>query len=80
MKHIIETLKENGFEQMFPFVEAFIKGNIHVNICYQIKRNDVLEDTDRSSVFGIKVTKFNLPNATTKIFRNESNALKYILE
>jgi len=36
VKHIIEILKENGFEQMFPFVEAFIKGNIHVNVSIKL--------------------------------------------
>lgn len=77
---ISDILKQKGFNQLFPFVEAFSKDNIHVNICYQMKRNDVFEDTDRSSIFGIKVTKFDLPKVTVKIFRNESNAIEYILK
>lgn len=76
---ISETLKQNGFKQLFPFVEAFVKDNIHVNVCYVLKREDKLEDA-LTSPLGIKVTKFDLPKATTKIFKNHKNALKYILE
>jgi hypothetical protein len=80
MKHIIEILKENGFEQMFPFVEAFRKDNIHVNVFYQVNdRKDKLEDAICYPL-GIKVTKFNLPKAEIKIFKSQENALKYIFE
>ena len=75
-----EILLQKGFVSHFPFIGFYTKENIHVKMFYQVNfRKDKIEDSFNCH-FGIKVTKFDLPNMIEKIFKEENNALKYIFE
>lgn len=78
----MQLLINEGFNQMFPFVDQFQKRindtcAISVHTSYLIKRTDISEDYEKG-VFYYKITVINLPNKETKIFKNIENALKYI--
>ena len=79
---IMQLLINEGFNQMFPFVDQFQKRindtcAINVHTSYLIKRTDISEDYE-NGVFYYKITVINLPNKETKIFKKIENALKYI--
>lgn len=78
----MNKLIDLGFEQCFPFVSFFQKrlsetSSIKINTCYFLKRNDVVEDSNKGTIF-IRVTKINLPHSETKIFKDIDNCIAWL--
>ncbi len=80
-----QILNENGFIQLFPFVNCYRKQSvtktITINTMYILKKNDVVSD-NTTGLFYYKVSCISLQNNILKeevlIFKNIENVLHFL--
>jgi hypothetical protein len=76
-----KALTAAGFTQHWPHYTQFTRNisrtkAVKVSTAHRPAKNDFIEDAI-DSTFVYKVTKINLPNSETKLFKHLNNAIQY---